>query len=59
MSEIKLNQIDTRAPKELDKKEIKVQTLTILEELDQLQNLLFAESKHSSLIVIQGIDGCG
>ncbi len=59
MSKIKLNQIDTRAPKELDKKEIKEQTLTILEELDQLQNLLFAESKHSILVVIQGIDGSG
>ena len=59
MSKIKLNQIDTKAPKELDKKEIKEQTLTILEELDQLQNLLFAESKHSILIVIQGIDGSG
>ena len=59
MSKIKLNQVDTRAPKDLDKKEIKEQTLTILEELDELQNLLFAESKHSILVVIQGIDGSG
>ena len=59
MSKIKLSQIDTRAPKELDKKETKEQTLAILAELDELQNLLFAESKHSVLVVIQGIDGSG
>ena len=59
MSKIKLSQVDTRAPKELDKKETKEQTLAILEELDELQNLLFAESKHSVLVVIQGIDGSG
>ena len=59
MSNIKLNEINTRAPKDLDKKEIKEKTLSILEELDELQNLLYAESKHSILIVIQGIDGSG
>lgn len=59
MAKIKLKEIDTRAPKELDKKEIKEKTLAILEELDELQNLLFAESKHSVLVVIQGIDGSG
>jgi len=59
MAKIKLSEIDTRAPKDLDKKEIKEKTAAILEELDELQNLLFAESKHSILIVIQGIDGSG
>ena len=59
MATIKLSKIDTRAPKDLDKKEIKERTATILEELDELQNLLFAEGKHSVLIVIQGIDGSG
>ena len=59
MSNIKLNEIDTRSPKDFDKKEIKEKTLAILDELDELQNLLFAESKHSILVVIQGIDGSG
>jgi len=59
MATIKLSKIDTRAPKDLDKKEIKEKTEVILEELEELQNLLFAESKHSVLIVIQGIDGSG
>ncbi len=59
MSSIKLNKISTRAPEGFDKKEIKEKTTTILEELDELQNLLFAEGKHSVLVVIQGIDGSG
>jgi len=59
MNKIKLNEIDTRTPKDIDKKETKEKTLVILDELDELQNLLFAESKHSILVVIQGIDGSG
>ena len=59
MSQIKLSEIATRAPKELDKKEIKEKTDTIIKELDELQNLLFAEGKHAVLIVIQGMDGSG
>jgi PPK2 family polyphosphate:nucleotide phosphotransferase len=31
----------------------------LLEEVNELQNLLFAENKHSVLIVIQGMDGSG
>jgi PPK2 family polyphosphate:nucleotide phosphotransferase len=59
MSKIQLAQIDTRAPEDFDKKEIKKKTQAILSELDELQNLLFAESKHSILIVLQGMDGSG
>lgn len=59
MNKIKLSNIDPRAPKELDKKEIKEKTEAILQELDKLQNLLFAESKYSVLVVIQGMDGSG
>ncbi|MEQ1678287.1 MAG: polyphosphate kinase, partial [Chitinophagaceae bacterium] len=59
MGTINLKDISTRAPKELDKTETKKETETILEELDELQNLLFAENKHSVLVVIQGMDGSG
>lgn len=59
MSEIKLKDISTRAPKDLDKEITKKKTEKILGELDELQNLLFAESKHSVLVVIQGMDGSG
>ena len=59
MSKIKLKDIDTRAPKEFDKKEIKEKLEKILEELDAFQNLMYAESKHALLIVIQGMDASG
>ena len=59
MSTIQLNDISTRAPKELEKVATKKLTAEILEELDELQNLLFAEGKHSILVVIQGMDGSG
>ena len=59
MGKIKLQDIDTRAPKDIDKKEAKEKLVKILEELDALQNLLYAESKHSVLVVIQGMDASG
>ena len=59
MTPIKLSEISTRAPKDLDKAEIKRKTQKMLVELDELQNLLFAEGKHSVLVVIQGMDGSG
>ena len=59
MASIKLSDIDTKAPKSLDKGEVKAHTELILEELDELQNLLFAEAKHAVLVVIQGMDASG
>ncbi len=59
MQEIKLNEISTKADKDLDKKETKEKTADILAKLDDLQNLLYAENKHSILIVIQGMDASG
>lgn len=56
---IRLSEISTRAPKDLDKSQVKEKTAKLVEELDELQNLLFAEGKHSVLIVIQGMDGSG
>lgn len=56
---VRLSEISTRAPKELDKEEIKQKTATILEELDELQNLLFADGRYSVLAVIQGMDASG
>lgn len=54
-----LTQTSTRAPKEMDKKETKELTLALIKELDELQNLLYAERKHSVLIVLQGMDASG
>ena len=56
---IQLSKISTRAPKNLNKEKLKEKTAKLLAELDELQNLLFAESKHSVLIVIQGMDASG
>ena len=59
MEKIKLNEISTRAPKEFDKLVTKEKTAVIIKELDDLQNLLYAEGKHSILVVIQGMDASG
>ena len=59
MSHIKLSKISTKAPKSFDKEKTKAKTAKILDELDDLQNLLFAENKHSVLVVIQGMDASG
>jgi len=56
---IELSKISTRAPKDMDKDETRKKLVSILEELDELQNRLFAEAKHSLLIVIQGMDASG
>ena len=55
----RLNEISTRAPKDLDKKATKEKTALLLEELDELQNLMYAEGKHAVLVVLQGLDASG
>jgi PPK2 family polyphosphate:nucleotide phosphotransferase len=59
MAAIEIKKMDTRAPKSLDKSETKLKTAKLVSELADLQNLLFAENKHSVLVVIQGMDGSG
>jgi PPK2 family polyphosphate:nucleotide phosphotransferase len=56
---INLAEISTRAPKGLDKAETKKKTEVILQELDELQNLLYAEQRRAVLIIIQGMDASG
>lgn len=59
MGKIILKDIDTTAPDNFDKKETKQRLEDVLAELDELQNLLYAESKHALLVVIQGMDASG
>src|SRR5688572_7050101 len=59
MAKIKLSEISTRAPKDLDKDKTKAEISGILKELNDLQNLLYAESKHSMLVILQGMDASG
>jgi len=44
---IDLQALSTRAPKEFNKPETKEKLADIIGELDDLQNLLYAEGKHS------------
>ena len=59
MAKIKLGDISTRAPKDFDKQDTKEKIIKLTDELNALQNLLYAEGKHSVLIVIQGMDASG
>jgi PPK2 family polyphosphate:nucleotide phosphotransferase len=59
VSTIHLDKISTRAPKSADKDKTKAATDLLVDELNELQNLLFAESKHSLLVVLQGMDASG
>ncbi len=59
MPHIHLSKINTKSAKGFNKEKTKAKTVKLLEELDDLQNLLFAESKHSVLVVIQGMDASG
>jgi PPK2 family polyphosphate:nucleotide phosphotransferase len=59
MASIKLSAISTRAPKSIDKEKTKAKAEKLLVELDELQNLLIAENKHSLLVIIQGMDASG
>ena len=59
MGKTLLSSISTRAPKDFDKVAIKAKTTDILQKLNELQNLLYAESRHAILVVIQGMDASG
>lgn len=59
MGRIKLADISTRAPKDFDKEATKLKIAGILQELNELQNLLYAESKHAILVILQGPDASG
>ncbi|RPD47573.1 polyphosphate kinase [Paracnuella aquatica] len=59
MAMYQLSEISTRAPKDLEKDDVKEATAKLLDELDELQNLLYAEAKHSILVVLQAPDAGG
>ena len=51
--------LDTRAPKSLEKAATKEATEVMIKRLQELQNLLYAEGKHSVLLIFQGMDASG
>ncbi|GEP95425.1 PPK2 family polyphosphate kinase [Chitinophaga cymbidii] len=59
MPTVKLQNIASTAPKKITKETVKESMQKVLEELDELQNLLYAEHKHSLLVVLQGMDASG
>ena len=59
MAAIHLHKISTKAPKGLNKEKTKAKTADLLNKLNDLQNLLFAESKHAVLVIVQGMDASG
>lgn len=59
MTKIHLESIETRAPKNFIKEKTKIENAKLRNKLEALQNLLYAESKHALLIIIQGMDASG
>ena len=59
MPKIKLKTLNPRAPKKFNKEQTKKETQKLKAKIEELQNLLYAESKHALLIVLQGIDASG
>jgi PPK2 family polyphosphate:nucleotide phosphotransferase len=59
MKKVVLSKIETTAPKKFSKDQTKKELQKIKFRLEELQNLLYAESKHALLIVLQGMDASG
>lgn len=56
---IKLSEISTRSPESLSKKEAKKVTKENCKRIGELQHILYAEEKHSVLVILQGMDASG
>ncbi len=56
---IKLSEISTKPPKGADKDDIKKATKEMTKEIAELVETMFAEKKHSLLVVVQGMDSSG
>lgn len=54
-----LKDISTKAPGTVQKEATKQEMLRLKEQLNELQNLLYAEGKRSVLVLIQGMDASG
>lgn len=59
MALINLSKISTLPASALDKSDHENKTKAYIAELDELQNVLFAQGKHSLLVVLQGMDASG
>lgn len=59
MQNYELDRIDTKPPKDLNKDDIKQETIALQLELGELQNMMYAEGKWAVLVVLQGPDASG
>lgn len=59
MAKIKLKDISTVPAKSIKKDKIKAELEKITKEISELQNLLYASSKYSLLVILQGMDASG
>ena len=56
---IKLSEIPTTPPPDVDEDKLKDKTDKLVERLGELQKVMFAEQKHSALVIFQGMDASG
>jgi PPK2 family polyphosphate:nucleotide phosphotransferase len=56
---VKLKNIPTGAPKELNKKKLESKTIEMAIKIGELQHKLYAERKQALLVVLQGMDASG
>ncbi len=56
---MQLSKISTRAPKNFDKEKTKHQLTILADEINELQNILYAQGKYKVLIILQGMDASG
>lgn len=56
---IKFYDISCDAPKGVKKDDIRDETKKLTDRLGDLQKILYAEKKHSVLVVLQGMDASG
>ena len=59
MAKKSLSTISTKAPKSFNKEQTKKELTKLKLQLEELQNLLFAEGKHALLVILQGMDASG
>lgn len=59
MANIRLSEISTLPPKGIKKDSLQKKTAQLVKRFGELQHLLYAEGKHSVLVIFQGMDASG
>ncbi len=56
---IRIQDLNANPPEDSEKKDIQSKTKKLIKQIGELQHRMYAEGKHSLLIVLQGVDGSG